>query len=175
MTDWEEEALAAGWLPPAKVAQIREELAAAQTCMPSDEALTKVLERIPVEAQDSADLDAIEQGMELQEALEGMRASIRAAQDFLPAVVTSTPIEPVSKPLKPGWKFEPSTEAKPKTTVHVLNAGLALCKFTDKLPRDWPDDQKWAHGVEELRRLRDPEVPCMECVRQDHLNKQRVP
>lgn len=161
-------------LPQTKVVQLREELAMALSRLPDDEALTKFLDNAHHESEVS-DLDNVEAGMELQDSLAVVRDALNVAMTLLPVAVVSKDIAPVSKPLKPGWKGEVSTETKPKTTVHVLRGGLPLCKFTDKLPRDWPDDQKWAHSVEELKRLRDPEVPCMECVRQEHLKKSRVP
>lgn len=75
-------------------------------------------------------------------------------------------------PLPPEVKPTPE---RAKVTVHILRAGLTLCRFTEKAPRDWPDDQKWAHTVVELKNLSSPEVPCMECVRVERLGKQRVP
>lgn len=167
---------AAGWVSPSDATKLREELTAALHLLPSEESLSSSLDALVGEeaVKESADLDRIETGMELQDAIEGARDALNAALSLLPPGVTSVPIESVSKPLKPGWKVEASTESRPITTVHILKAGLAFCKFTDKLPRDWPTDQKWAHSVEELRRLRNPEVPCMECVRQDYLSK-RLP
>lgn len=30
-------------------------------------------------------------------------------------------------------------------TVHILRAGLPLCRFTFDVPRDWPEGHGWTH------------------------------
>jgi hypothetical protein len=32
--------------------------------------------------------------------------------------------------------------------LHVLREGLPLCRFTTAVPRDWPEDHKWAHDAD---------------------------
>jgi hypothetical protein len=38
--------------------------------------------------------------------------------------------------------------------LHILLEGLPLCRFTDKVPKDWPEDHKWAHDADFRNLLR---------------------
>lgn len=108
----------------------------------------------------------------------------------LPAPLEVKKVQPVSKPLREGWKGETKScghigevahcevcrAVKPKTTVHLLHAGLPVCRFNLNPPSDWPADHKWAARMDQLKTLDSRiEMPCMECVRQVHLQQQRVP
>lgn len=72
---------------------MREELAAAQSCLPSIEALTKFLDNA-LPTSEATDLDNVEAGMELQDALVGVRDALASAQGLLPVAVSTPPAEP---------------------------------------------------------------------------------
>ena len=46
-------------------------------------------------------------------------------------------------------------------TVHVLHGGLPLCRFTNKVPRDWPEGHRWMGLVG--AREQPEKVTCLPC------------
>jgi hypothetical protein len=44
-------------------------------------------------------------------------------------------------------------------TVHALRGGLPLCRFSDDVPRDWPDGHRWT-DVADVEH-----ITCAECKR----------
>ena len=133
-------------LPPELEDRLREELNAAQQCLPSTEAVEKLLNRVVPETDpvpDSEALDVVEEVMEFQEALEGVREALKAMSALL----------------------NPSASTPSCTRVHMLVSGLPFCGFTSALPRDWPADQKWCHTIDELLlNLSASEVACPKCI-----------
>lgn len=122
-------------LDAAAVEKLREELAAARSCLPSAETVEKLLNRAHV----PDDLDTVEEGMEFQDAIEGVRAALDRMAESLGA---------------------------PTVTVHMLVAGLPLCGFSTAQPRDWPENHKWCHTIAEfLTNVRAPEKCCARCLK----------
>lgn len=120
---------------------LRAELSTAQQCLPSTEAIEKLLNRVVPETDpvpDSEALDVVEEVMEFQEALEGVREALKRMAEFI---------------------------GPPTITVHMLEAGLPLCEFSREPPGDWPVQHKWCHTVREfLTNVRAPEKPCVGCL-----------
>jgi hypothetical protein len=58
------------------------------------------------------------------------------------------------------WTTAPTTNTT-LYRVHVLHHGLALCGFSDKVPREWPDEQWWV-GLADCSHATC--TPCVEAI-----------
>lgn len=70
--------------------KIREEVAMALTCLPSDDGMREFLDNAHPESE-TTDLDNVEAGMELQDALAGARDALNVALTLLPKPVEVPP------------------------------------------------------------------------------------
>ena len=70
--------------------KIREEVAMALTCLPSDDGIREFLDNAHPESE-VTDLDNVEAGMELQDALAGARDALNVALTLLPKPVEAPP------------------------------------------------------------------------------------
>jgi hypothetical protein len=56
------------------------------------------------------------------------------------------------------------TSNRAKRVIHYLDAGLPLCRFDSKMPRDWPPGHSWALEPRD-RDTQTPEVNCPQCLK----------
>lgn len=151
-----------------KLNAVREELNAARTCLPTEAGFTEFLSKFGPDGEKptSEDLDRVELGMEMQNALAGTREALDAAW----AHVQSDPFKTLVEEKR---TEELKRTADEKVTVHLLRAGLPVCDFSREVPSHWPSDHAWAPSVAELKTLKPPQVPCGACLRAEERSKQR--
>lgn len=88
----------------------------------------------------------------------------RFSRATLHAKRSADPVTPETLHVKTGRDVNRKARGlrSPGDLVHLLRGGFAVCRFSGKLPGDWPEGNTWAPDVEE--------VNCSRCLRAwDHI------